>query len=152
MSAFTDALEAGDLDAVRACPKGDLHNHGALCGHRSLLREHTGVDIAPTTAPLGSMDEMHRWFAASIAPAFATTYEERAAGLLGWEVAFVQVLADGVTRIEFGDDVWAITQGHGGAAEVRDSLSALHARVDQSSRVGTTLPRYLEWVVLVDLL
>jgi adenosine deaminase len=128
MSAFTDALEAGDLDAVRACPKADLHNHGPLCGHRSFLREHTGVDIAPLTAPLRSMDEMHRWFAAKIAPAFAT-YDKRAAWLLGWEAAFLQALADGVTRIEFGDDVWAITQGLGGAAEMRDSLSNLHARV-----------------------
>ena len=128
MSAFTDAIEEGGLDAVRACPKADLHNHGALCGHRGFLRERTGVDIAPLTAPLRSMDEMHRWFEPNIAPAFATQ-DKRAARLLGWEAAFVQALADGVTRIEFGDDVWAITQGHGGAAELRDSLSALHARV-----------------------
>jgi hypothetical protein len=25
---FQGALEAGDLDAIRRCPKTDLHNHG----------------------------------------------------------------------------------------------------------------------------
>ena len=52
MSAFTDALEAGDLAAVRACPKADLHNHGGGCGSRAFLRERTGHDVAPLTAPL----------------------------------------------------------------------------------------------------
>jgi adenosine deaminase len=128
VSVFADALAARDLTALRACPKADLHNHGAACGHRGFLRERTGIDIAPLAAPLRSMDEMHRWFAANIAPAFVAQ-ETRAARLLGYEAAFVQALADGVTRIEFGDDIWAITQGHGTAADLRDSLAALHARV-----------------------
>lgn len=140
MSEFADALEAGDIDALRGCPKADLHNHGAACGHRGFLRERTGVDIAPLTAPLRSMDEMHAWFAANIAPAFATQ-ERRAARLLGYEAAFVQALSDGVTRIELGDDVWAITQGHGTAAEMRDSLVALHARIAPG----------IEWIPLLGL-
>ena len=34
---FVAALEAGDLDAVRAVPKGDLHNHSWLGGRRSYI-------------------------------------------------------------------------------------------------------------------
>ena len=140
MSAFAEALAAGDLAGVRASPKADLHNHGPACGHRGFLKERTGHDIAPLTAPLQSMAEMHDWFAAHIAPAFATQ-ERSAARLLGYEAAFVQALADGVTRIEFGEDVWTITQGYGTAAQMRDSLVALHASV---------APR-IEWIPLLGL-
>jgi adenosine deaminase len=137
---FCNALVAQDIAAVRAVPKADLHNHGPACGHRGFLRARTGIDIAPLTAPLRSMGEMHAWYAANIAPAFAT--RERSAGrLLGCEAAFVQAKADGVTRIEFGDDVWMITQGCGDAAALRDSLVALHAQV---------APR-IEWIPLLGL-
>src|ERR1700712_1933766 len=126
MTAFTDALEAGDIAGVRACPKADLHNHGMNCGNRAFLRERTGHDIAPLTAPLHSMDAMHAWFAANIAPAFAAL-DKPAARRLAFEAAFVQARVDGVTRIEFGDDVWTITQGHGGADDLGRSLHQFHA-------------------------
>jgi adenosine deaminase len=126
MSAFTDALEADDLAGVRACPKADLHNHGGGCGNRAFLRERTGHDIAPLTAPLKSMQEMHDWSSANIAPAFAGL-DKPAARRLACEAAFVQARVDGLTRIEFGDDVWAITQGHGDAADLGRTLLEFHA-------------------------
>src|SRR6516164_2375152 len=65
---FAAALESGDLAAVRAFPKADLHNHGVLCGDRQFLREATGVDVAPLAAPIGSMAEMGAWVDANIGP------------------------------------------------------------------------------------
>ena len=34
-SSFQSALEVGDLAAVRACPKADLHTHGGLGANRA---------------------------------------------------------------------------------------------------------------------
>ena len=125
---FQDALRRGDLAAIRRCPKADLHTHGAMGGHRGFLKERTGHDIAPITQPLASMAQMHAWTDANLVPAFAGM--DRAAGrLLGAEAAFIQAREDGVTRIEFGDDVWAITRGIGTAAQLCESLAALHARI-----------------------
>ena len=42
---FTNALIQGDLEAVRRCPKADLHNHFVLGGSREYLREYSGKDI-----------------------------------------------------------------------------------------------------------
>jgi adenosine deaminase len=56
---FTDALVLGNLDAVRRCPKADLHNHFVLGGSRQYLLAHSGKDIQPIKEPLHSMDEMH---------------------------------------------------------------------------------------------
>lgn len=122
MSAFTDALESGDLAAVRACPKADLHAHTAASGNRAFLRERTGKDIAPITAPLRSMDEMHAWFAANIGDLF-----KGVEGLaLAQEASLVQARHDGVTRIELGADCWVITQGYTSAADVADKWAAVH--------------------------
>jgi len=122
MSAFTDALEAGDLAAVRACPKADLHAHSVGSGNRAFIRTRTGKDIAPVSAPLGSMDDMHAWFAANIGDIFNGVEGRR----LGLEAAFVQAVSDGVTRIELGDDCWVITQGFASARAVADSQTAVH--------------------------
>jgi hypothetical protein len=122
MSAFVDALEADDLAAVRACPKADLHTHTVGSGNREFVRARTGKDIAPVSAPLGSMDDMHAWFAANIGDIFSGA-EGR---MLGLEAAFVQAKADGVTRIELGDDCWVITQGFASARDVAERQSAVH--------------------------
>ena len=58
---FTDALIQGDLEAVRRCPKADLHNHFVLGGSRSFIRRFSGKDIQPIKNPIHSMDEMHAW-------------------------------------------------------------------------------------------
>jgi adenosine deaminase len=125
---FQAALANDDLDALRRCPKADLHNHGAYSGNRAFILERTGQDVAPLHRKLGSMAEMHAWVSAAVTPLF-----DGADGrLLGFEAAFVQALRDGVTRIEFGDDVWVITRGYGSAAELTRSLQALHRAVAPS--------------------
>ncbi len=122
MSAFTDALEAGDIAAIRACPKADLHAHTAASGNRGFIRERTGKDIAPVAVPLTSMDDMHAWFAEHIGDIFKGV-EGHA---LAWEAAFVQAKADGVTRIELGDDCWMITQGYASAQDIARTRMAVH--------------------------
>ncbi|MBR5410577.1 MAG: hypothetical protein IK104_07880 [Clostridia bacterium] len=53
---FTKALIEGNLEAIRKCPKADLHNHFVLGGSRRYLLEHSGKDIQPIIEPLHSMD------------------------------------------------------------------------------------------------
>jgi adenosine deaminase len=122
MSAFTDALEAGDLAALRRIPKADLHIHGIGGGDRDFLRERTGVDIAPVEGILHSMAEMHAFSDGRLSPFFVGA-EGRALAL---EATFVQARKDGVTRIELGTDAWDITLHGGSAASVWNSLRAAH--------------------------
>jgi adenosine deaminase len=123
VSAFTDALEAGDLTAIRACPKADLHAHAAGSGNRGYIRERTGKDIAPVAAPLRSMDEMHAWFGANIGD---DLFKGVAGSTLALEASFAQAKADGVTRIELGYDCWIITQGFASADDVAQRQKAVH--------------------------
>ena len=44
---FEAALVAGDIPALRAIPKADLHNHIIGGGNRDSVREKTGVDVVP---------------------------------------------------------------------------------------------------------
>lgn len=106
---FESALESGDIHGIRACPKADLHTHGFAKADRDYVRERTGRDIEPASVPLGSMDEMHDWVKIHIGDLFAGSVGRT----LGIEANFVGALKDGVTRIEFGDDVWMVTQGLG---------------------------------------
>jgi hypothetical protein len=53
------------------------------------------------------MDEMQTWVKANVAP----VYDADASGTLGAEAAVALAKKDGVTRLEIGHDVWAITQG-----------------------------------------
>ena len=42
MDDFIDALKQKDLKKIRACPKGDLHDHFVLGGSRRYLRRTAG--------------------------------------------------------------------------------------------------------------
>lgn len=123
---FMDALERRDLLSIRHCAKADLHNHGLGSANRAFLKERTGHDIVPVSRPLKSMAEMHAWFAENVMPALDAL--GNGGRLLGFEAAFVQARADGVSRVEFGEDVWIVTQGVGTAREVADALSRLHQK------------------------
>ncbi len=101
---FTDALINGDIEAIRKCPKADLHNHFVLGGSRRYLLEHSGRDIRPITEPLNSMDEMHAWNAENIGSFFDTPEGRR----MLIKAAFVQAKEDGVTILEIGEDVWGL--------------------------------------------
>ncbi len=101
---FTDALINGDIEAVRQCPKADLHNHFVLGGSRKYLLEQSGRDIRPIVKTLSSMDEMHAWNAANIGSCFDTPEGRR----MMIRAAFVQAKEDGVAVLEIGEDVWGL--------------------------------------------
>ena len=122
---FTEALISGDLQAVRACPKADLHTHGWANSDRSYILEKTGRDIAPVATPLASMEAMHAWAQANI----GNLFDGPAGRVLGIEATFTRALKDGLTRIEFGDDAWMITQGLGLPRDLVDSIVRIHARM-----------------------
>lgn len=49
---FALAIARGDLEAIRACPKADLHTHQCAKADRAYVREKTGRDVVPVTTPL----------------------------------------------------------------------------------------------------
>jgi hypothetical protein len=128
-SPFIDALTKADLDGIRRCPKADLHNHAYLGGCRKYLLGRTGHDIAPLDHKRGSMDEMHAWVAAHIKPLLKGGKGRR----LAFEAALVLARDDGVTRIEFGDDLSANPGGladHGIRLNVCPTSNVLLGRVE----------------------
>ena len=123
-SLFQTALLAGDLEALRRCPKADRHVHGIGGGSREYLRERIGHDIAPVTGTLASMAEMHAWTDEHLAPHFSG-----AAGReLAFESTFAQARLDGVTLVEFGEDAWGLTLHQGDPHGVWRMLERAHAR------------------------
>lgn len=123
--AFMAALEANDLSALRRVPKAESHTHGPFGGDRDWLRARTGRDIVPVSQPLASMDEMHAWTGTHVGDLFSG----REGRKLGWEGAFVRARRDGLTRVEFGDDVWQISQGVGDAAQLFADIEAARLAV-----------------------
>ena len=124
-TAFMDALNSADIRALRAMPKSDLHNHALAGGHRALVSEWAGRDIAPLDRPLASMAEMHAWVEARLGPLF----NEPKGRLRAFEATFVQAKYDGVARLEIGEDVWATTLFDCDASNLTSELVAVHARV-----------------------
>jgi adenosine deaminase len=122
---FSDALARGDIQAIRACPKADLHTHGLANADRAHVFEKTGRDIVPVAKPLESMDGMHAWAQANI----GNLFEGHKGRTLGIEASFVRALKDGLSRIEFGDDVWMVTQGLGTPQDLVEQITAVHKRL-----------------------
>ena len=119
--AFQQALRAEDLDAIRRCPKTDLHNHGWAGADPASVGEILGMRVAPLDHKLTSMDEMHAWAGqhfGKIDPKLRPSL---------FEAAFVRAAEDGLVRFELGDDVWATTLD-GSAENVTDILKRAHAR------------------------
>jgi adenosine deaminase len=146
ISEFQIALEADDLDGIRRAPKADLHTHGYLGADRAYVCAKTGRDIEPVHAPLASMDAMHMWVGDSIGDLFVGPEGWR----LGLEAVFARALKDGLSRIEFGPDVWMITQNLGSAAELFDSIEAVRAsmapEVEWSPQLGLSRHCKLSWL------
>ena len=145
-AAFIAALEARDLAGVRRAPKAESHTHGPYGGDRDWLAAATGRDIAPVDRPLGSMDEMHAWTAAHIGDLFAGREGRRR----GWEGAFVRAARDGLSRVDFGDDVWMITQGLGDAArlfaDIEAARTAICPQMDWTPQLGFSRHCRAEWL------
>jgi adenosine deaminase len=85
----------------------------------------TGRDIAPLERPLTSMAEMHVW----INRRFGSVFAGSEGRLKAFEAAFVQARFDGVTRLEVGEDIWAVTLFDHDAALLTSRLAEIHARV-----------------------
>jgi adenosine deaminase len=125
MAPFHGALEAGDLDTLRRVPKSDLHNLFFLGGNRALVSEWAGTDIAPLDRKLGSMAEMHEWVQARFGALFAGAQGR----LRAFEATLIQAKVDGVTRLDTGETVWAITLHDHSAVALTEALKSVHARV-----------------------
>jgi adenosine deaminase len=123
MMEFKEALKQGNLEAVRKCPKADLHNHFVLGGSRKYLYEHSGKVIQPIKEPLKSMDEMHSWNSQNLGDYFNTSEGRR----MLIEATFSQAKEDGVTILEIGEDVWGLGEFfHGSIEELVDTFETAH--------------------------
>jgi hypothetical protein len=125
---FKNALRAYDLDAIRRCPKSDLHNHSMGGGNPAYIHARTGIKVDVLDHKLTSMAEMHAWADQRIGRHFA--------GPMGRleliEATFAQAASDGLSRLETGEDIWAITLFDDSAAKLTDLLKQLHARAASS--------------------
>jgi adenosine deaminase len=130
------ALARGDLEALRRFPKSDLHNHFFLGGNRALVSEWAGHDIAPLDRKLASMAEMHEW----VQSRFGRLFAGARGRLKAFEATLVQAKLDGVTRLDTGETVWAITLNNNSAAALTEALKGTHARVAPD----------VEWIAQLD--
>jgi adenosine deaminase len=137
MPSFQAALARGDLEALRRFPKSDLHNHFFLGGNRALVSEWAGHDIAPLDRPLASMAEMHAW----VQSRFGSLFAGAQGRLRAFEATLIQARLDGVTRLDTGETVWAITLHNYSASNLTDALRGVHARVAPD----------IEWIPQLDL-
>jgi hypothetical protein len=89
---FVEGLERGDLDLLRAVPKGDLHHHSWMGGRLAYVEQRLGVRIPPPPRTFETFDALLQWnlgtFAQYIAP--------RELREVAIEAAFVQAAQDGV--------------------------------------------------------
>ncbi len=148
---FTDALKQGNLEAIRKCPKADLHNHFVLGGSRRYLHEHTGKDILQIQKPIRSMDEMHVWAAQNLA-GLSDTAEGRRMLI---RAAFAQAREDGVTILEIGEDVWGLgVFFHGNIEELVAAFETAHQEIapEIELRLQIGLSRHCDITYLEDCL
>lgn len=129
---FQEALAEGDKAALRKCPKSDLHNHAFAGGCRQFVKRKTVRDIQPLQAPLNSMDDMHGW----VAENFGDVFDGADGRILAFEATLVQAMNDGVTRIDTGDDVWAMTVFDNSAQTLVEKMTAVYQN---------TAP-HIEWI------
>ena len=123
---FVDALIQENLEAIRRCPKSDLHNHFVLGGSRHFLREYSGRDILPIKHQLHSMDEMHAWNSKNIGTIFETPEGRR----MLIQATFLQAKDDGVTILEIGEDVWGLGEFFNGSIEeLVDAFETAHQEI-----------------------
>ncbi|MBR4670353.1 MAG: adenosine deaminase [Butyrivibrio sp.] len=148
---FIDALKQEDLDAIKKCPKADLHNHFVLGGSRKFLLEHLAKDIEPITKPLQSMDEMHTWNSQNIGEYYNSTEGRK----MLIKAAFVQAKEDGVTILEIGEDVWGLNEFfHNDIDELVSAFETAHQEIspDIELRLQIGMSRHCDIAYLEDCL
>lgn len=148
---FIEALKIGDMEAIRRCPKADLHNHFVLGGSRKYLLEHSGRDIPLITEPLNSMDEMHAWNGTNIGNFFDTPEGRR----LLIRATFAQAKEDGVSVIEIGEDVWGLGAFfNNDIDELVDAFESAHQEIapEMELRLQIGMSRHCDIAYLEDCL
>lgn len=148
---FIEALKIGDMEAIRKCPKADLHNHFVLGGSRKYLLEHSGRDISPITEPLNSMDEMHAWNGANIGNFYDTPEGRR----LLIRATFAQAKEDGVSLLEIGEDVWGLGAFfNNDIDELVDAFESAHKEIapEMELRLQIGMSRHCDIAYLEDCL
>jgi len=118
---FIQGLMDGDIAALRACPKSDLHNHAIAGGDPDRVAGEPNCELR-LTAPLKSMEDMHAW----MAPRLGRRGEDPKKRLDLIRATFEAAVSDGVTRLAVGDDVWSSTLYKGGAIEVTRHWQKIH--------------------------
>ena len=148
---FVEAIKKENIEAIRKCPKADLHNHFVLGGSRKYLLEHSGRDIRPITKPLNSMDEMHAWNAVNIGNFFDTPEGRR----LLIRATFTQAKEDGVTILEIGEDVWGLGAFfNNDIDELVDAFESVHREIapEMELRLQIGMSRHCDIAYLEDCL
>jgi len=98
---FQEALQNHDIEALRAVPKTDLHNHGLMGGRLSVMEELIGKPIGKFEYGHEGIPGINRWIGTCYAPLFKNpgTFEHAVSA------AFIQAKADGVSILEMSVDV-----------------------------------------------
>jgi len=114
---FVAALERGDLEALRAIPKGDLHNHCWLGGRIAYVEQRLGIEIErPPMAHDAA--QVFEWVSSRYAPPVLEVKERETA----IEAAFVQAAHDGVTVLAMSFGALMLDRLYGG--DVRREIAA----------------------------
>jgi len=122
---FAEVIANEHLADIKKFPKSDLHNHGVLGGNIDYINQRYNRCIKPLDRALKSMDEMHRWVSDNIGDLF----DGREGRLKAFESTFIQATEDGISHLETGDDVWAITMFNNSAVELTNALKSIHAKI-----------------------
>lgn len=101
MTDFCRALEKDDLQAVRAIPKSDLHNHCLLGGRREQMEKFYGRKLEKFNKGSEGVEGINDWIDSVYLPLFSRPGAFRAAV----EAAFIQAKSDGVSVLEMSIDV-----------------------------------------------
>jgi adenosine deaminase len=99
---FVSSLRSGDIRAIRAIPKSDLHNHCMMGARRILVQKAWGRPIAPFAGGRDGVAGINSWIGAALRPVLDTPgmFEKMVA------LAFRQAVSDGVTVLEMSMDVF----------------------------------------------
>lgn len=128
---FVDALEKGDLEALRSIPKGDWHNHGTRGAHLRILETWTGLRIPEPPERFPDLAALQDWMNRCILPLFGG----KAGFELRMKAAFAQARADGVTVLKTSIGVGTLGLYGGRAEELTGVLQELHREEAPGVRV-----------------
>jgi adenosine deaminase len=114
-----------DLQAFRALPKSDLHNHCLLGGKRSVIEKYYGKRLSRFKAEKSGIGDLNHWIGKEMRPFF----DLQGAFEKAVEAAFIQARHDGVTRLEMSIDVLFGRIFNVSADRIVDALKYYHQAV-----------------------